>query len=166
MTNPLPNAVQLRIDTSKDLTDSVYIVHAISQILNIDILRVKDVDSYIIQNNTWTKNTASKNQLYYRNLIVISPSLIDDTPTPLDLVKNFLLNNPTNRLKLKKIFPEFIDNFDERISTGRGDELPLIELIINLPKIKNNPSITHISYYNLTFTYELWSKGIIYTVAV
>jgi hypothetical protein len=122
MTNPLPNAVELRIDTSSIITDSVYLVHAISQILNIDILRVKDVDSYVIQNNIWTKNTVNKNQLYYRNLIVVSPSLIEDTPIPLDLVKSMLINNAENRLKLKQILPEFIDNFNQRILTGISDE--------------------------------------------
>jgi hypothetical protein len=76
MTKPLPNAVQLRLDTSTLITDVVYLVHAVSQILNIDILRVKGVDSYIIKNQTWTKNRLSKNQLYYRNLIVVSPSSI------------------------------------------------------------------------------------------
>jgi hypothetical protein len=105
MTKPLPNAVQLRIDTSTLITDVVYLVHAISQVLDIDILRVKVVDSYIIKNQTWTKNTISKNQLYYRNRVVISPSLIDDSLSPLDLVSSVLINNADNRLKLKKILP-------------------------------------------------------------
>jgi ribonuclease HI len=87
MTKALSNAVQLRLDTTTLMTDVVYLVHAISQILNIDILRVKGVDSYIIKNQTWTKNKLSKNQLHYRNLIVVSPSLIEDTPIPLELVK-------------------------------------------------------------------------------
>lgn len=93
MTKPLPNAVQLRLDTSSLITDVVYLVHTISQILNIDILRVKVVDSYIIKNSTWTKNKAYKNQLSYRNLVVISPSLKDDTPLPLDLVSAALVDN-------------------------------------------------------------------------
>lgn len=101
MTKPLSNAVQLRLDTATLITDVVYLVHAISQILNIDILRVKGMDSYIIKNQTWTKNKLSKNQLYYRNLIVVSPSLIEDTPIPIKLVTSRLVNNADNRRKLK-----------------------------------------------------------------
>lgn len=166
MTKSLSNAVQLRLDTTTLMTDIVYLVHAISQILNIDILRVKGVDSYIIKNQTWTKNKLSKNQLYYRNLIVISPSLIEDTPIPLELVTSILINNVDNRLKLKQFLPEFIDNFDERKNSPNSDEWPLIELIISLPKIKTVPNVTSISYYNMSLTYQLWSKAVIYAIAV
>lgn len=101
MTNPLSNAVELRFDTSSIIYDSVYLVHSISQILNINILRVHDIDSYKLQDKTWSKSTINENQFVYRNIIVISPSLVEDYPIPLDLVNSLLINNLFNRLRLK-----------------------------------------------------------------
>jgi hypothetical protein len=83
MTAPLSSAVQIRLDTISLVKDSVYIVHRISEILNIDIHRVKVVDSYILKDKAWSQTTNAHNPLLYRNLIVISPSSIDDTVSPL-----------------------------------------------------------------------------------
>ena len=97
MTTSLSNAIELRIDTNKLITDSVYIVHALSDVLNIDILRVKVVDSYLVKNDTFTKMNTYQNQLLYRNKIVVSPSWIDDRTNPLTLVTRDLLNSSTAR---------------------------------------------------------------------
>jgi len=77
-TKHLSNAVELRIDTSSLETDTVHLVHALSEILNIDIMRIRDVDSYQIQNKSFTQKLVNQNQLLYRNRIVISPSQYDD----------------------------------------------------------------------------------------
>jgi hypothetical protein len=55
MTTALSNAVELNLDFSSLITDRVYLVHRVSDVLDIDILRVKVVDSYIQVNNTYTK---------------------------------------------------------------------------------------------------------------
>jgi hypothetical protein len=47
MTLQLKNAVQLRLDFDSLMIDRVFVVHSLSDVLNIDILRVKVVDSYI-----------------------------------------------------------------------------------------------------------------------
>jgi len=86
MTTPLSSAVEIRLDTISLITDSVYIVHSISDILNVDIYRVKVVDSYYLLDKAWSQTTTNQNQLLYRNLIVVSPSSIDDTVSPLELV--------------------------------------------------------------------------------
>lgn len=65
--------------------------------MNIDILRVKVVDSYIVKNDTFTKMNTNQNQLLYRNKIVVSPSWIDDRTNPLTLVTRDLLNSSTAR---------------------------------------------------------------------
>jgi len=107
MTTRLSNAVQLRIDTNKLITvpDSVYVVHSISDALNIDIVRVRVVDSYIILNQTFGKANNNQNQLLYRNKIVISPSTIDDRVSPLTFVTNAFLTNVSARVKLQTIMP-------------------------------------------------------------
>lgn len=61
MTTELSNAVELRLDFDSLLTDRVYIVHQLSDVLNIDILRVKVVDSYIRVNETFAKDRRSEN---------------------------------------------------------------------------------------------------------
>ncbi len=61
MTTELSNAVELRLDFDSLLTDRVYIVHQLSDVLNIDILRVKVVDSYIRVNETFSKDRRSEN---------------------------------------------------------------------------------------------------------
>ena len=73
--------------------------------MNIDILRVKVVDSYIIKNDTFTKFTYYQNQLLYRNKIVVSPSTIDDRINPLTTVTRDLLNSSAAREKLKYAMP-------------------------------------------------------------
>lgn len=50
------------------------IVHAISDVLDIDINRVKVIDSYKIRHWDSTRKNVNQNQLLYRNQIVISPS--------------------------------------------------------------------------------------------
>lgn len=47
MTTALSKAVELNLDFSSLVTDRVSLVHALSDVLNIDILRVKVDDSYI-----------------------------------------------------------------------------------------------------------------------
>lgn len=55
-TNPLTNAVEIRIDTLKVIEDTVRLVHALSDVLDIDILRVKDIDSYVIQKKVYIRD--------------------------------------------------------------------------------------------------------------
>jgi len=75
-------------------------------------LRVKVIDSYVLLNQTYTKNRQFKNQINYRNQIVVSPSAVDDSITPLSLVNDQLISHAYNRRRLKAIMPEFVDNFD------------------------------------------------------
>lgn len=151
-TNALPGAVELRLDTSKLVTDTVYLVHCISDILDIDILRVKIVDSYRIRNQTWGKYASHQNQLNYRNRFVISPSLYEDLPVPYDLVNDELINKKSKRLRLAELMPEFVDNFEQRIASKQPDEFPLIRLSPHRPQLKYIPQTTSISYYSATFS--------------
>lgn len=75
------------------MTDRVYLVHRLSDVLDVDIVRVKVVDSYIKVNETYTKDEADENQLYYRHKIVVSPSTVDDRVSTLTLLTNEFINN-------------------------------------------------------------------------
>ena len=52
------------------------------------------------------------------------------------------------------------------MNTTRYEDRVLVELIITRPKIKNMPSITSISYYSMSLTFNLRKRGILYAVAV
>jgi hypothetical protein len=80
-------------------------VHALSDVMNIDILRVKVIDSYIIKNDTFTKFTSYQNQLLYRNKVVVSPSTIDDRTISLTSVTRDFIKNPETRKRLKYAMP-------------------------------------------------------------
>ena len=52
------------------------------------------------------------------------------------------------------------------MNSTKYEDIPLIELIITSPSIKNMPAIKSISYYHVNLTFNLRKKGVIYAVAV